>query len=228
MEAKKSPNKNLEDKRFIFLQLGMILSLALVLLAFEMRSKVDSIRIPKGCPELYDEDKLDLPDITKQEKQEKELPIKPKPPTDIDVVEDTEVTDDLADFDASDIDDIPDLEDFDLPEEEVIIDYPFVAIPEIMPEFPGGTTAMYKWLSNNLKFTKEAKEANITGIVFVSFIVEPDGSLSDITIKRGLGFGLDEEVIRVIKLMPIWKPGKQGKRLARVPMVLPVHFKLRN
>jgi protein TonB len=97
---------------------------------------------------------------------------------------------------------------------------------EVQPEFPGGEHARQKFLADNIIYPENAKKNNIQGIVFVTFIVETDGSLSNIKILKGIGAGCDEEVQRVISIMPKWKPGKQKGKEVRVKLNLPVKFTL--
>lgn len=97
---------------------------------------------------------------------------------------------------------------------------------EEMPEFPGGQSAMYSFLSKNLVYPKKAIENDISGKVYVQFVVRKDGALDSIKISRGLGYGCDEEVIRVLKLMPKWKPGKSNGKPVATRFTLPVAFTL--
>lgn len=101
----------------------------------------------------------------------------------------------------------------------------FVAV-EQEPQFPGGTTALSDYLQKNLRYPAEASRANIAGRVFLSFVVNADGSLTDVQVLKGLGFGTDEEALRVIKAMPRWKPGRQAGRAVRVKFNLPITFRL--
>lgn len=94
------------------------------------------------------------------------------------------------------------------------------------PSFPGGMEAMYKFLAENIKYPQEAKDNNISGRVFVSFIVEPDGSITNPRLLRDIGGGCGQEAIRVVKLMPRWKPGKNKGQTVRVQFNLPVNFTL--
>lgn len=94
------------------------------------------------------------------------------------------------------------------------------------PQFPGGNDALDKFIKNNLRYPVIAKENRIEGKVYVSFVVEKDGKLTDIKVMRGLGNGCDEEAIRTINLMPKWTPGKQEGKNVRVRYVLPISFKL--
>ena len=97
---------------------------------------------------------------------------------------------------------------------------------EDMPEFPGGEQAMMDFVAKNVQYPKEAMEKGISGRVFVSFIVEKDGSVSNVKVMRGIGGGCDEEAVRVISGLPKWKPGKQEGKPVRVSYQMPINFKL--
>ena len=99
-------------------------------------------------------------------------------------------------------------------------------IVEDMPKFPGGEKALMDYVSNNVKYPEEAKNKNIAGRVFVSFVVEKDGSVSNVKVLRSIGGGCDEEAVRVIKSMPKWKPGMQKGKPVRVNFQMPFVFKL--
>ena len=97
-------------------------------------------------------------------------------------------------------------------------------IVEVQPAYPGGEKARQKFLADHIQYPQKAKENNIQGTVFATFIVETDGALSNYTILRGIGAGCDEEVLRVLKLMPKWNPGTQKGVAVRVRMNIPVKF----
>ncbi|MBR6227207.1 MAG: TonB family protein [Bacteroidales bacterium] len=99
-------------------------------------------------------------------------------------------------------------------------------IAEEMPEFPGGVEALMDFVGKNVKYPEEAKEKEISGRVFVSFVIEKDGSVSNVKVLRGIGGGCDEEAVRVIKGMPKWKPGIQKGKPVRVSYMMPINFKL--
>ncbi|MFD2162793.1 energy transducer TonB [Paradesertivirga mongoliensis] len=101
-----------------------------------------------------------------------------------------------------------------------------VALLAEYPEFPGGMEAFAKFLQRNLKYPVRAAEAGVSGKVFVSFIVERDGQLTDIKVLRGIGYGCDEEAARVLKKSPAWKPGIQNDRKVRVQYTIPLSFQL--
>lgn len=95
-----------------------------------------------------------------------------------------------------------------------------------MPQFPGGDAELFAFLHKNLRFPKEAKELEISGAVYVTFVVELDGSITDVKIERGIGSYCDDEAIRLVKSMPNWTPGKQNNVPVRVQYVLKVKFTL--
>jgi protein TonB len=97
-------------------------------------------------------------------------------------------------------------------------------VVEDAPAFPGGEAARMKFLSENIVYPAEAKEKGIQGTIFVTFVVEKDGSPSDVRIVRGIGGGCDEEVVRVVKLMPNWIPGTQDGEIVRVQFMMPIRF----
>lgn len=99
-------------------------------------------------------------------------------------------------------------------------------VVEVDPEFPGGMEALIKYLSENIKYPEQAKKDKIQGKVYISFVVEKDGSVADAKVLRGIGGGCDEEALRVVNAMPKWTPGKQRNTPVRVQFNLPVAFKL--
>jgi TonB family protein len=111
--------------------------------------------------------------------------------------------------------------------EEQSEDQVFMVV-EQMPEYPGGEKALYQFLSDSIHYPDSAKLAGIQGKVYVSFIVNRDGSVTNARVLRGIGGGCDEEALRVIKLMPNWKPGQQRGKPVEVQYSLPVKFSLGN
>ena len=99
-------------------------------------------------------------------------------------------------------------------------------IVEQMPQYPGGDDAMMKFIQKNIKYPDLERESDIQGRVVLGFIVNVDGSLSDITVRKSVSHGLDKEAIRVVKLMPNFIPGRQQGKAVRVQYMLPIMFKL--
>jgi protein TonB len=115
------------------------------------------------------------------------------------------------------------------PKEEVIEveeSKPVFTIVEEMPSFPGGEAERNKFLAENIVYPQQATENGIQGTVYVSFVVDSKGNVTDVKILRGIGGGCDEEALRVVKMMPKWHPGKQNGKLVRVLFNMPIYFKL--
>ncbi len=225
MDRKKSKKADLEWRKSTFFQLGIVISLSLVLMAFEfIRGNGSSGFVDIGTIETS----TDI--IIIQTKHDVEFP-KPKPPTfstNFDVTEDKNLLADIR-IDVG-IEPEDEIEEYtpviDEPEVITVPDVPFVA-SEIMPEFPGGEQELMKFLKENLIYPKIAREIGISGKVIISFIVETDGSLSNVDVARSASPSLDEEAMRVVKMMPKWSPGKQREKPVRVIYNLPVDFILR-
>ncbi|ADB39528.1 energy transducer TonB [Spirosoma linguale] len=110
-------------------------------------------------------------------------------------------------------------------EAETKTEAPFLTV-EQQPEYPGGMDALRTFLGKNLNYPRPAASAGVSGRVYVSFIVNTDGSLTDLNILKGIGFGCDEEALRVMRKMPNWRPGKQSGRAVRVKYNIPISFTL--
>lgn len=100
-------------------------------------------------------------------------------------------------------------------------------IVEKMPRFPGGDEEMFKFLDKNIVYPSNAKDLNVQGKVYVSFVIDTFGNISNVSVERGIGFGCDDEAIRVISMMPRWEPGLQSGHPVKVKFVLPIYFKLK-
>lgn len=101
-----------------------------------------------------------------------------------------------------------------------------LSVVEEMPQFPGGMPALAGYLRQHIRYPEEAREMKVSGKVFLGFVVEKDGGISDVVLLRRIGHGCDEEALRVVKAMPAWKPGQQGGKPVRVRYTLPINFKL--
>lgn len=100
------------------------------------------------------------------------------------------------------------------------------AAVELSPEFPGGSQEMYKFIRATMKYPRRAKKDHVEGTVFVGFVIQKDGSFSDVKVYRGVSPELDKEAHRIVSSMPKWKPGKQENKVVKVKYVLPIKFKL--
>jgi protein TonB len=119
---------------------------------------------------------------------------------------------------GSDSLDVPDVIDLPAAPEPILL------IVDEMPEFVGGDEARMRYLRDNLNYPRIAKEAGITGTVYVNFVIDAQGKVTNVTLIRGIGGGCDEEALRVVSGMPAWKPGKNGGRAVRVGFSMPIRF----
>lgn len=228
MEAKKTPRADLEKRRGLYLEIGLVVILALALVSFNIKSydkEVKEVNTRVAESEI-DAEVLNTPP--------EELPPPPPPEqeivaTDLKVVENDEQpinevglinADDNANKAQEAFVKVEVKEEVEEAEEEVFL------VVEDDPEFPGGLSALSQYLASNIKYPTLAKENNITGKVFVSFVVEKDGSVGQVKILRDIGGGCGAEAVRVVKAMPKWKPGKQRGKPVRTQFNLPVDFSL--
>ena len=109
---------------------------------------------------------------------------------------------------------------------EVVKEAEIFVVVEVLPEYTGGEEARLKFLKDNIVYPKVARETGMEGRVTIAFVVEPNGSLSNFEVLRGAAPALDEEALRVAKLMPKWKPGKQRGKEVRVRYTMPITFTL--
>ena len=225
MEEKKSPKANLENKKLMFIQIGMIISLLVAWLAFEHKSydkrEIDPSLLNREVT--IDEEMVE---ITKQDEQKPQPMEVPKQTTQLEIVQDDVEVEDIeinADVQQDEV-----IEEYVAPEvvEEEVVEQEIFKIVEEMPAFPGGEAKLMEYVAKNVKYPQIARETGVQGRVYVNFVVEPDGSVSNVSVLRGIGGGCDEEAIRVVKSMPKWKPGKQRGKAVRVSYMLPVNFKL--
>ncbi len=225
MEEKKSPKANLENKKLMFTQIGMIIALLVTWLAFEHKS-YDKREIDPSLLRQTEVVEEEMVEITKQEEPKPQPVEVPKQTTQLEIVQDDVETEDIninADVQQDEV-----IEDYVAPEvvEEEVVEQEIFQIVEEMPSYPGGERALLEYVAKNIKYPQIARETGIQGRVFVGFVVEPDGSVSNVKILRGIGGGCDEEAMRVIKSLPKWKPGKQRGKAVRVSYQIPVVFKL--
>jgi protein TonB len=215
MLPKKNPKISLENKKGMFFQVGLAVTLIAVLISFEWKS-YDKSNYNLGDLNLDDMEEEIIP-ITRQEV--KPPPPPPPPPEIIEIVED-----------EVEIENEVEIEETDTDEDEIVEieedDEEFFMVVENMPEFPGGDLGLMKFIQKNVRYPAIAKEYNITGKVYVSFIVDKQGSVTNVKIVRGVDKNLDAEALRVVSLLPKYKPGKQRGKAVRVMFTIPINFTL--
>jgi protein TonB len=226
MEVKKSPKADLENKKSVFMQIGLVVTLAIVLIAFEWTTTDMDASQFEMVEELEAEEEI-MP-ITRQE--EVKPPPPPPPPKVADVlniVEDDVELDEELDIEDTEMEEDTEIDFSDLAmEEEESDDAPVFFIVEDMPEFPGGEEALRKYIAQSVKYPVIAQENGIQGRVYVSFVVNTKGKVTDVKIARGVDPNLDKEAIRVVQAMPAWKPGKQRGKAVKVSYTVPINFVL--
>src|SRR5689334_18485193 len=223
MEAKKTDKADLQKKSIFFFSLGLFFTMALMLTAFEWTTQDDSIVELKGKTTDVFEEVIEVPptdqppppppqiqapvivEVPDEEEIEEEIKVN----LDIEVTQDTKVEEIVVKAEE--------------PKEEV--DEIFTIVEESAAP-KGGMAAFYKYVGDKMKYPPQARRMGIDGKVFVEFVINKDGSITDVKAVKGIGAGCDEEAVRVVQSAPAWTPGKQRGKPVKQRMVLPITFKL--
>lgn len=230
MEAKKSEKANLESKKTIFVEVGLVIALAVIIFAFEYKTydkQEQEEQLTEAVTQVEEMVIQTQQDEPEPPKQEVELST-----TEFKIVDDNvSITDefsmDVFDNDVNGEISIPAPE---IKQEEEVVDEEektIFTVVEQQAAFPGGQQALMQYLHDNIKYPAQARETGTQGKVYVTFVVERDGSLTDVKILRDIGSGCGDEAIRVVKSMPKWTPAKQRGKAVRQQFNLPVAFTLR-
>ena len=225
MQLKKSQKASLEDKKVVYVLMGFVFVLSLCYVALE-RTEKEVTKYEVADMEFTFEEEVEIQQTTQETTP-------PPPPPPVQEVEVLNVVEDDVETESIEIntEDDKDVEvviaaPVEAPVEEEEEEVVFVVV-ETMPEFPGGQQALFKYLSENVKYPVIAQENGIQGRVICQFVVNKDGSIVDVEVVRSGGdASLDKEAVRVIKSMPKWKPGKQRGKAVRVKYTVPVNFRL--
>ena len=229
MEIKKSDKANLENKKLLFVEIGLVISLAITLFAFEWTSKETTVSTLEDTTEVLIEEEI----IPITQETPPPPPAAPKIPVlsdQIDIVDDEiEIEDDMFMNLEDDANLGVEIMDYVEVEEEVVEEeaIPFQLVEE-KPSFQGGDANQFsKWVNQRLEYPEIAKENGVQGRVTLQFTVEKDGSVTKVRVLRGVDPSLDKEAVRVVSMSPKWKPGKQRDRAVPVTYTFPVIFQLR-
>ena len=221
MKTKKNDRVNLDKKRNFFFLLGLIVTLGATLMAFEWRT--DDYHVVELTAN-WEIGEMDQVPITRRPEPPKPKVKRPAPILEFEVVEDV----------------------IEVPEIEWIgLEYNEDAVPEVLiedepgldelvefwdlstiPSFIGGEKAMFRYIKEKIVYPKIPKMNNVGGKVFVYFVVNKEGEITDVKVERGVDPYLDKEALRVIESMPNWSPGKQRGKPVNVSYILPINFKL--
>lgn len=227
MELKKSPKADLNNKRGLLLEIGLVVSLLLVIAAFAYTPKEYRIEIVREYVAPVEEE---ITEVTRQDQKPPEAPKKVEVKVITDMLEvvtnDTKITTDVdfAEFDEN----TEVIQQVEVKEEVIEDDQPFL-IAETMPSFQGGDLNKFRaWVQQNIRFPQIALENGIQGRVVLSFVIEKDGRLTNIQVLQSPDRSLSDEAIRVLSKSPKWSPGKQRNQVVRVKYTLPVDFRVQN
>jgi periplasmic protein TonB len=223
-DAKSQSEHNFSN---LFFSIGLCLSLLFVITAFEWKFYDRGQIMDLGMLDSDFENVVEIPPTVQPPPPVRKI----EQPKIIEVPDEEEILEDIKiDLDIEMTEDqvieqrIFEDMNIDVEKEEVADE--IFTIVENQPEPKGGMSAFYEYVGKNLKYPVEARRNNIEGRVYIEFVVEKDGSLTDVRILKGIGGGCDQEAIRIIENAPKWIPGKQRGRPVRVKMVLPIYFKL--
>lgn len=227
MEIKKNPEVDVQNKRTLLFEVGFALALLAVIGAFLYTPGEYRIEQVEQVVEIVEEE------ITEITRQDQKPPAPPKR-TEITVITDvlSIVTNDEkistnVDF-AEFAEDVEIIQQVAVEEEVIEEEAPFVKV-EQMPSFMGGDLMTFRnWVMKNIKYPQIAQENNITGRVLLSFVIEKNGSLTNIKVLQTPDSSLSDEAIRILKTSPKWVPGKQRNQTVRVMYNLPIEFRLQN
>lgn len=219
MENTSTRKPNINNKSGLHFNIGLVISLSLSIFAFEYKTPFDKEIMKKGLIKDIFEPYTDIPIIE----------IKPPaPPLKIQVPVPTDEPDIEVPPLQLDIENIIDPNSLDIPDEIVPEDISesIKDFAQVLPQYSGGLSEYYSYLKKNLRYPYKAKKLGVEGKVFIQFVVNTDGTISEVVLLRGIGAGCDEEAIRVISGSTNWQPGKQNGDNVRVRMVVPITFKL--
>ena len=224
MQVKKSEKASLEKDKIVYVLMGLVFVLSLCYVALEWTER-EVTKYEVTDTEFLFEEEVEI------QQTSQETPPPPPPPA-VQEVEVLNVVEDNVETESIEVNteetetEVVIAAPIEAPVEEEEEEVVFVVV-ESMPEFPGGQQALFKYLSENVKYPVIAQENGIQGRVICQFVVNKDGSIVDVEVVRSGGdASLDKEAIRVIKSMPKWKPGKQRGKPVRVKYTVPVNFKL--
>lgn len=230
MEIKKSQKANLENKKLFFVECGLVISLGIVLGAFEYGTREKTVSVLEADNAVLLEEEI-IPITQETPPPPPETPQIPVLSDNIDIVDDDIAVDDDMFINLEDdsnlgveiMDYIEEVEEEQIEEEAI----PFMLVEE-KPSFMGGDANTFsKWVNERLVYPEIAKENGVQGRVTLQFTVESDGSLTNVKVLRGVDPSLDKEAVKVVSSSPKWTPGKQRDRAVRVTYVFPVIFMLR-
>ena len=227
MEIKKSRKADLQNKRGLLLEIGLIVALLAVIVAFSYtpsEHRIDKVDLNYGPIE------EEMTDITIQDQKPPEMPKKVEMNVITDMLQvvtnDTKIT---TDVDFAEFDESTEIVQQVVVKEEEIVEEEIFVTAETMPSCMGGDLGVFRnWVQKQLNYPPIAQENGIQGKVIIQFVVEKDGRLTNVQVLSTPDRSLSEEAVRVLQLSPRWSPGKQRNQPVRIKYTLPVDFRIQN
>jgi protein TonB len=221
MELKKSENANIESHRGPFLFIGLLFIGSLVLASFSYTAGIEREGGNKNDKKSADIDFVqeEKPEDTPPPEEPPQVDVPPPPQEEIVEKENTEKEPEVVVVIAP-----PDLPKG--PETKVKVVEEIIDFPDVEAQFPGGAAELQRWIASNVQYPQTAIEMDEQGKVYLSFVVESDGSISNIVVERGVSRDLDKEAKRLARSMPKWVAGEASGRKARTRCRLPINFTL--
>jgi protein TonB len=220
MELKKSEQANIEKLRVPITLMGLLFVGSIVLASFSYQEGIQ-----RELKASVEENSADVQFM--QDAQEQDAPPPPPPPA---VDAPPPVTEEIVEEENTEVEPTPVVQTpppVDIgPVEEVVVEEEIIDFPDVEAGFPGGAAAMQQWIAENVQYPQTAIEMNEQGRVYLSFVVESDGSIGGIQVERGVSPDLDREAKRLLRKMPKWVAGEAGGRKVRTRCRLPINFTL--
>lgn len=226
MDKVKSDSKNVHSKRSLFFNVGLVIALVFCFIAFEFKVYIS------------DEERVELPDveaftlmpedIKPTIQKPKPKPIIPSKQNQVLKITETKTEEVIAAPEVLDIasDEIDDLFVWGALATEKVEDPTIHIFVESQPQYKGGMDKFYKYLKDNIEYPRREKSIGVDGKVYLQFVIERDGSITDIQVLKGVSEGLDKEAVRVLNESPKWEPGSNRGQPVRVRMTIPISFQL--
>lgn len=223
MEVKKSDSANTEKLRMPMILTGFLVVGSLVLASFSYSVKTERNGGKDGGSRLADINYEE--EIVIETPPEETPPPPPQIEPQLDLNQEIEEEENTDEEPESDVDQDP-IEDMDFGEEQVEVEEEIIEFPDVLAEYPGGAAEMQRWIADNVVYPQTSIEMNDQGKVYVSFVVEPDGSITNVEVIRKVTRELDNEALRLVRRMPKWTPGEAGGKKVRTRCRLPIVFEL--
>ncbi|HAS43588.1 MAG TPA: energy transducer TonB [Microscillaceae bacterium] len=228
MELKKNPSVDIGRKKWLFFSIGLAVTMLFLVLSFEWKQYDTLAKVEIQNEDDDFEEQIEIP-ITEmppppppvlQQPEVVEVPDEEEIDEEIEVNLDVELTEEAPPPPPKIEKKAPPPPKVEEKEEEIFM----IVEEQAMPQ--GGLKKFYKYIADNLNYPSQARRMGVEGRVFLQFVVEKDGSITDIKVLKGIGSGCDEEAVKVLKGAPRWKPGKQRGKAVRVRRSIPIMFKL--